>query len=71
MLLHFGLVDSEGKLPAGYELVKDHASKVYYIDHVRKTTSWARPIGGSSSIHPIPPEFVLDPEALILLASEE
>ena len=35
--------DSQGRLPAGWELREDNLGRTYYVDHNTRTTSWQRP----------------------------
>ncbi|XP_013180490.1 PREDICTED: E3 ubiquitin-protein ligase HECW2-like isoform X2 [Papilio xuthus] len=50
-----GIIECEEPLPAGWEARMDSHGRVFYIDHVNRTTTWSRPgANGSAPRSPAP-----------------
>ncbi|XP_075969938.1 hecw ubiquitin protein ligase isoform X2 [Anticarsia gemmatalis] len=50
-----GIIECEEPLPAGWEARMDSHGRVFYIDHINRTTTWQRPgLNGSTPRSPAP-----------------
>ncbi|CAG5051193.1 unnamed protein product [Parnassius apollo] len=50
-----GIIECEEPLPAGWEARMDSHGRVFYIDHINRTTTWSRPCAnGTASRSPAP-----------------
>ncbi|XP_072943876.1 uncharacterized protein Hecw isoform X2 [Epargyreus clarus] len=50
-----GIIECEEPLPAGWEARMDSHGRVFYIDHINRTTTWQRPgVNGTTPRSPAP-----------------
>ncbi|XP_063822036.1 uncharacterized protein LOC135072039 [Ostrinia nubilalis] len=50
-----GIIECEEPLPAGWEARMDSHGRVFYIDHINRTTTWQRPgVNGTAARSPAP-----------------